>query len=247
MTAPDLLWVGAVVALASTVQTAIGFGATLIVVTLGALRVPIAQLLPVLVPLSCLATASIVVTDRAHVDWRLLLGRILPLMAPGCVLGALVADRLAADAARQAYGVLVVVLAATSLWTLRRARADAAAPASGRGAPWIALAGLVHGLYATGGPLLVHAVDRLALSPRAFRGTLAGVWLALNLGLTASFAAQGRVDAGTATCSAALLPALGVGLALGQRVHAGLDARTLRTLVLGLLLVAGAALVRPGA
>jgi uncharacterized protein len=244
VTAPELAWIAAVVLLASTVQSALGFGATLIVVSLGALRVPIAELLPVLVPISCLATATIFVADRAHVEWRLLLRRILPLMAPGVVMGALLADRLADDAARRAYGVLVVLLAAHSLWTLSRPPRPPASRATG-GHGWVALAGLMHGVYATGGPLLVFVVDRLGLPPRVFRATLAGVWLSLNLMLTIGFAARGRLDAGTAACSAALVPALAAGLALGHRVHTGLDRRTLRTLVLGLLLVAGVALVRP--
>lgn len=246
MTPAELGFLGAIVLLASTVQSALGFGASLIIVSLGALRLPIAQLLPVLVPLSCVATTTIVVVDRAHVDRRLLLRRILPLMAPGVVVGGLLAHRLADDAARRAYGVLVVLLAAHALWTLLRPQApDAPArPPRASDAACVAMAGLVHGVYATGGPLLVYVVDRLQLSPRVFRATLAGVWLSLNLLLTAGFAAAGRLDLGTLACSAALLPALGLGLALGHRVHTGLDRRTLRGLVLGLLLVAGVSLAR---
>jgi uncharacterized membrane protein YfcA len=249
VTTAELGFLGAIVLLASTVQSALGFGASLIIVSLGALRLPIAQLLPVLVPLSCVATTTIVVVDRAHVDRRLLLRRILPLMAPGVVLGGLLAHRLADDAARRAYGVVVVLLAAHALWTLLRPAApDAGArppsPPRASDAACVALAGLVHGVFATGGPLLVYVVDRLQLSPRVFRATLAGVWLTLNLLLTAGFAAAGRLDLGTLACSAALLPALGLGLALGHRVHTGLDRRTLRGLVLGLLLVAGVSLAR---
>lgn len=252
MTTAELGFLGAIVLLASTVQSALGFGASLIIVSLGALRLPIAQLLPVLVPLSCVATTTIVVVDRAYVDRRLLVRRVLPLMAPGVVLGALLAGRLADDTARRAYGVLVVLLAAHALWTLLRpvaavspaAPGAPARPARAGDSACVALAGLVHGVYATGGPLLVYVVDRLGLSPRVFRATLAGVWLSLNLLLTAGFVAAGRLDLGTLTCSAALLPALGLGLAIGHRVHTGLDRRTLRALVLGLLLVAGVSLAR---
>jgi uncharacterized protein len=240
MSGEDLAWVALVVLLASSVQNALGFGASVIVVSLGALRVPIATLLPALVPISCLSTATIVLMDRAHVDARLLLRRILPLMAPGVVLGALLAERLVDDVARRAYGVMIVALAAHALWRLRRE----AAAATGTGTGWIALAGLVHGVFATGGPLLVYAVDRLGLSPRTFRATLAAVWLTLNIILTVSFALRGRLSVESATSSLMLVPALLAGLAIGHRVHTRLDPRTLRTLVLGLLLIAGASLVR---
>lgn len=248
MTGEDLAWVAAVVLLASSVQSALGFGASVIVVSLGALRVPIATLLPALVPISCLSTACVVLLDRAHVDRRLLLARILPIMAPGVVVGALLAERLADDVARRVYGALIVLLAAHALWRLARSRAAtlASSPSrpAGGGAGFIAAAGLVHGVFATGGPLLVYAVDRLGLGPRTFRATLAGVWLTLNLLLTASFALRGRLSVESATASLTLVPALLAGLAIGHRVHTRLEPRTLRALVLGLLLVAGATLVR---
>ncbi len=242
MSADQLAWVAAVVVAATTVQAALGFGASLVVVSLGALRVPIGELLPVLVPVSCLATGTILAVDRAHVRWPLLLGRVLPLMAPGVVVGALLAERLSDDLARRVYGALLVVLAGRALLALRRPE-PAAAARPPRGAPaWLLAAGLVHGVYATGGPLLVYVIDRLRLPPRAFRATLAGVWLTLNVVLTAGFAARGRLDAGTATCSLALVPALAVGLLLGHRVHVGLDPRRLRLGVLGLLVVVGVSL-----
>lgn len=239
MSPDQLAWIAVVVFLASSVQAALGFGASLVVVSLGALAVPIADLLPVLVPTSCLATATIFTVDRAHVSWRLLLGRILPLMAPGVILGALLAERLTDDVARRVYGVLLVLLAGRALLALRRPE-PAAPPAAPRGAAaWLLGAGLVHGVYATGGPLLVYVVDRLRLPPRVFRATLAGVWLTLNLLLTVGFAARGRLDASTAACSAALVPGLALGLLVGHKVHVALDARRLRLGVLGLLVVVG--------
>lgn len=244
MSAEQLAWIALVVLLASTVQAALGFGASLVVVSLGALVVPIGDLLPVLVPVSCLATATILTVDRAHVSWRLLLGRILPLMAPGVVVGALVAERLTDDVARRVYGVLLVLLAGRALLALRRPEPVATPAARRGGAAWLLAAGLVHGVYATGGPLLVYVVDRLRLPPRVFRATLAGVWLTLNLLLTAGFAARGRLDAGTTACSVALVPGLALGLLLGHRVHLALDARRLRIGVLGLLVIVGASLSR---
>ncbi|MCO5164760.1 MAG: TSUP family transporter [Planctomycetes bacterium] len=246
MTADQLAWLAGVVALASTVQAALGFGASLVVVSLGALRVPIAELLPLLVPLACLGPATILGLDRAHVAWRLLLARLLPLMAPGVVVGALLAERLSDDVARRAYGILVVLLALRGLLALLRAEATDEAPGGAAppraGTAWLLGAGLVHGAYATGGPLLVYVVDRLRLPPRTFRATLAGVWLTLNLLLLAGFAARGRLDPATVTCSAALVPGMALGLLAGHGVHTRLDPRRLRLLVLSLLAVVGASL-----
>lgn len=247
MSPEQLAWLAGVVALAAAVQAALGFGASLVVMSLGALCVPMSDLLPLLVPLACLGPAAILTFDRAHVAWRLLLGRLLPLLAPGLALGLVVAERLGDDAARRAYGVLVVALAGRGLWALLRGApadaTDAAPDAPPRGASaWLLAAGLVHGVYATGGPLLVYVVDRLRLPPRSFRATLAGVWLTLNLLLVAGFAARGRLEAASVATSAALAPCLALGLLAGHRVHTRLDPRRLRVGVLALLVVVGGTL-----
>ncbi len=244
----DLAWCAAVVVVAFAVQGALGFGASLLALALCAWRLPIHELLPVLVPLNCLATALIVALDRAHVARRLLLGRLFPLMVPGVVAGALLAGRAGDATLRRLYGLVVVVLAVHGLARLLRGR-PAGAPAAGeapgapvqlgRGGAWVVAAGVVHGVFATGGPLVVLALDRLGLDPRAFRGTLACLWLALNGLLVATYAAQGRLDANTLALSAALVPALAAGLALGHALHTRLDAVRLRLAVLGLLVVAG--------
>jgi hypothetical protein len=44
-------------------------------------------------------------------------------------------------------------------------------------------AGLVHGMYTTGGPLLVYALGREGLSKHVFRSTVTAVWLVFNVGL----------------------------------------------------------------
>lgn len=234
----ELPFLALIVLAAFTVQGALGFGASLLVLALGALRVPIPELLPVLVPLHCVGTAAVLRADRAHVDRRLLLGRVLPLMAPGVVLGALVAGSTGDATLRRAYGLLVVGLALHGLWRLRRAEPVDVGGAGRRAA--IVGAGLVHGVFATGGPLLVLAVDGERLGPRAFRGTLAGAWLTLNLLLTAAYAAQGRLGPETLGLSAALLPSVGLGLLLGHAVHTRLEPTALRAGVLGLLVIAGA-------
>lgn len=243
----DLAFLAGVVWLAFTVQTALGFGATLIALALGALRLPVPELVPVLVAVNVVATASVLAWDRGRVD-RVLLGRIFPAMVPGLVAGSLLAGVLADAALQRAYGVLVVAVAVAGLWRLARARPAAAGPRSvAKGPPRASLvigaAGVVHGLFATGGPLLVLAVDRLGLDKGAFRTTLTAVWLVLNLLLTALFVVRGALDAEAAVAIAALLPAVALALAAGQWLHAGLAPRALRASVLVLLLGAGVGLV----
>lgn len=223
-----------------------GFGSLVIALTLGAELYPLDELKPVLVPLSLTLTTYVVVRHRAKIDRALLLRRILPFMGAGVALGLLLLGRLdartTAPLLKSAFGGLVVLFAARELLAL--ARGHAAAPSAARPTPWIVAAGVVHGIFASGGPLLVYGIGRAGLDKAAFRSTLATVWLTLNAALTATYALSGRLGAATLPRIALLIPVVPVAIALGEWAHRRVDERRFRGVVFSLLLVAGGALWR---
>ncbi|MFZ5478404.1 MAG: TSUP family transporter, partial [Myxococcota bacterium] len=107
------------------------------------------------------------------------------------------------------------------------------------GAVTLGAAGVVHGAFGTGGPLVVMALAGLGLDKRVFRGTLSALWALLAVGLLASYALAGALTRESFVTSLMLAPALAVGLLLGQRVHARLDPARFRAAVDVLLLLAG--------
>jgi uncharacterized membrane protein YfcA len=100
-------------------------------------------------------------------------------------------------------------------------------------------AGVVHGLFSSGGPLLVWALGRSPIEKSAFRATLSAVWVVMASTLTLAYAWNGRVGRSSLAASAALLPVLAVSLAAGEWLHRRLDGERFRALVYSLLLVAG--------
>ena len=72
-----------IVVAAYAVQTAIGFGSTLICVTFGAQLIGLHEVIHLVVPISFLQTGYIVIRHYDGVHWGLLLRRVLPLMAAG--------------------------------------------------------------------------------------------------------------------------------------------------------------------
>lgn len=238
---PRFLALAAIVAGAFAVEATTGFGATVIALTLAVHLYPLDALIPVLVPFGLALSAAMVWRQHAHADLALLARRILPLMGLGLALGFAAFARLSSDGLRRAFGVFVVVLAAAELWRMRRP-----APAGERPLPAPAMhaallgAGVIHGVFASGGPLLVYALGRSGLEKRTFRATLACVWLVMGTALTAAYAASGRLGRESLIASAALLPALAVALPIGEWAHQRLDETRFRRLVFALLLAAGA-------
>ena len=225
-----------IVALAFTVEGALGFGATVVTVTLGAFLVPIDTLLPAYAPLNIALSASIVLRSLRDVDARLLLRRIVPLMVLGMPLGMFAMRTLDGALLIRVYGAMIVVLAVIEL--ARRLPA----PSQAVGNVLLVGAGIVQGAFGTGGPLTVFVVGKQLQGKRTFRATLCALWLILNIVLVAGFAVDGRVNLESARTTAWLALGLVFGVIAGELVHRRLAPEKFRVLVWGTLALAGMAL-----
>lgn len=110
----------------------------------------------------------------------------------------------------------------------------------------LASAGVVHGVFASGGPLLVYVLGRSTLDKGAFRSTLAAVWLILDLVLIATYASSGRLRAGTVLSAAVLIPSLLVAAVAGEWAHARLDQRRFKLGVFAVLMAVGISIALEG-
>lgn len=212
----------------------------MITLALGIHLFSLPELLPVFVPLGLFVSTWLVLRGRGFVDHRLLLRRILPWMGLGLVVGLAIFERASHELLRRAFAVFVVALAAVELWRL--AREGQVAREVSRPAATAALlgAGVMHGMFSTGGPLLVWALGKSLPDKRAFRATLSCVWLVLGTALCVAYAARGRLDAASLRATATLLPVLVVAIAAGEWAHHRLDEHRFRVLVYALLLATGA-------
>ncbi len=244
MSTHELLAFGVVVTTAYAVQTVVGFGAMVVCITLGALILPIEVLPAIMVPLSLAQNAWIAVRYRDEVRVRLILTMLLPVMIVGMGIGFAVSEMVRGPALRIAFGALVLVLSCRELYLCFAKETAPRAPLGvvPRTAALIG-AGILHGIYAAGGPLLVYAVGRLDLGKAAFRATLTTMWLLLNLVLTVMMVAAGRVDGPSLLQTALFLPAIPVGIVLGELLHRRVDEKRFRTVLFTMLALAATVLV----
>jgi hypothetical protein len=239
------LWVlvALFVFLAYTIEVVTGFGSIVIALSLSALFLPIDALLPVLVPLNICMTGYLVARHRRHIHGPTLLRLILPLMVLGTLIGYGLRPWLSDTFMQLLLGALVVWFAGRQLWQLRRGViAVRHHPAWTRG--WMLAAGVTHGLFASGGPLLVYALTGVELDKARFRATLVTVWLVLNGLLTLVFALDGTLVSALPRV-AALLPVLVLGVVVGEWLHGRVNEAVFRQLVLVLLLITGVILILP--
>jgi uncharacterized protein len=240
LTFDQLAWLLPIVAFAFTVESALGFGATVITLALGAHVAPIGTILPAFVPLNLMISAALLFRNKQHVDRRLLFARILPLMAIGLPFGIFGLAQIDQTIARKVFGAFVIVLASAELLASIRKQRSTPRPIAGTIA--LICAGAIHGAYATGGPLVVWVLGP-RLEKSAFRATLSALWLLLNLVLFANFALRGRIDIRSLEASAVLAIGMLLGLWLGEWVHRRVPAEQFRLAIYGLLGLAGASML----
>lgn len=239
----EVIWLtlAGFILLAYTLEAITGFGSIVIALSLGALLLPIDQLLPVLVPLNICMTGYLTWRHRQMIDRRLLLGMILPGMLLGTLIGYSLLPWLDAALAKRLFGALVLWFAARELWRLRQAAAQPARPL------WLNRllslgAGVSHGLFASGGPLLVFALAGTQLDKARLRATLVTVWFSLNSLLTVAFLLDGRLLPALPQV-ASYAPLLLLGIWLGERLHRRFNEQHFRIAIYGLLLGTGALLL----
>lgn len=237
---PAPLLLALIVGLAFTIESAMGFGATIVTVSLGSLVLSTSEILPAFVPLNLVLSGYLLARGRRFVEGRLLLREVLPAMALGMPVGILAFRLLDEAALRLVLGVFVLVVSTLELGSKAGARPLGSPVAFGL----LGLGGVVHGAFGAGGPLVVYVLGRkLSHDKAAFRATLSALWLVLNLALVASYAQAGQLSPSTGLVTLSLAVPLGVGLGLGELIHRAVPAHRFRPLVFGLLLVVGLVLV----
>ncbi len=235
------VWLGACIFMAWTIEAMSGFGSIVIALSLGALLLPIDSMLPVLVVLNVMTSSWLGWQHRRHIDHALLWRRILPAMLLGTLAGAFLRDLVPGVALKIAFAILILWFALRELFLMRSGQLRTA-HGDVQTHVLLAGAGISHGLFASGGPLLVYALAGRSMEKARFRATLVMVWLLLNGVLALIFLGQGSLQA-HARELLFYMPVVALAVGLGNYLHHRLDEDRFRVMVFWLLLLVGAALL----
>lgn len=224
-------------------EAIVGFGSTVLTVTLGAHLMGIDALLVRFIPLNILLSSLLLVRSLRQVEGRFLLRSVLPTVGIGIAIGGWLFRYQSGPWLRLIFGAFVTTLALIELIRLRGntpLNPTPLRPSIGRF--FLLGGGIIHGLFGSGGPMIVYVLSRDFSDRGKMRATLAALWLILNGLLIINYVSLGRITTDTLWDSAKLLPALFFGLFLGDWLHHRLAERLFRWLVYLVLLLAGGTL-----
>lgn len=227
----------AVLLIANAVQAITGFAGTVLAMPFSMLLIGADEAKAVLAVMALLSCAVIAVRGWRCIDWHELL-RIVAFMAVGMVGGVMLYSLMPLDALRRVYGAFIVVVALHHL--LAGSRRALSRPAL---AGVLLAAGVIHGMFVSGGALLVVYAAQVMPDKDRFRSTMAAVWVPLNTVMLVQLGVSGGVDQRTVTLSVIGLAPLCVAVAVGGWLGKRLDQRAFMTLTYALLVISGVSIM----
>jgi len=227
---------------AHTVETVLGFGATIIALALGIFIFPLETILPVLVILGFLQSLWLVVRWFKYIRWPVLLLNILPAAIIGMAIG--ISYRTLVGNYTQLLillGVFVMAVSVMEIVLIYKTRSAGGSLPWYLGWPILIVGGIFHGIYASGSPLIIYYSSRQLKEPAEFRATISMLWLILAVILVVNLYSIGQINVNTLATTGIVLPGLILGIVFGSRM----TFRTLvfKVLIYTLLFVAGLLLV----
>jgi len=233
----DIAILALILVLGHTVETYLGFGSTIIALSLGIFLFPMETLLPALVTIGSLQSIWLIARWHSHIRWRVILVGILPLSAAGMAAGILLRDYASETLLIAVLGLFIVVTSTLELISLYRSDVRRAPLKYYIAVPVIFIGGLFQGLFASGGPPIVYYAGREIDDPAQFRSTLSVLWLILNLALLITMWAGGQANLLTLELAALVFPGFVIGVVIGSFIK--MKSRSFKAATWSMLLIIG--------
>lgn len=216
-----------------------GFANTLVFTTVMSFGLNNRNISPVELLLGYPGNAMIAYRERKAIDPKLCLP-LAALVVLGSIPGMLLLKNADTGAVKLIFGVVIVLLGVEML--LRERQAIKAKESRGMLALIGLLSGVLCGLYGVGA-LLGAYIGRVAKDASAFRANICVVFFVENTLRIVLYCAAGLLNTGMALQALRLLPFALAGLFLGARSADYISEKTVKRLVIVLLILSGISLV----
>ena len=234
----SLLLGGLTVFITHALEAVTGFGCTVLALPFFTALFGVRQGVMVLTILAWILALYMVISKRKQVDLRQY-AIITGLMLCGLPVGIFLFRTSDVSALRIILAYFIVASASVQLLKLSGIlRINKALPKPIAFALLI-LGGVVHGMFSSGGPLVVLYATTALPDKGRFRATLCLLWTTLNTIIITTYLIGGNLDKPALTTGVWMLPFLVLGIIAGEKVHDKVDAKVFSYIVFSMLLLTG--------
>lgn len=227
-----------VVFITNIIQGITGFAGTVIAMPFSIMLIGVDQAKVILNILGLLASIYIVATNRKYIIFKEI-KKIIPIMFLGVILGQYIYSIFPLKFLLIFYGVFIILIALKGLFIKKEYKTSEIVLTL-----VIFMAGIIHGMFISGGPLLVIYAVKKINSKEYFRATLAPIWIVLNGYLLINQYFTGIITKELAVLLIYTIPSLVLGMIIGSILCKKLSQKTFLKISYVLLLISGIALIK---
>lgn len=230
----------AVILVTNIIQGITGFAGTVLAMPPSLLLVGYSTAKPVLNILGCLSGWYVFVGNKAHVNWKELI-KIVIIMSLGILAGIPIRKYFAGSehSLYKILGIFVICLAIHGLFL----KQDKQRENSKYSVMLLPLAGIVHGIFVSGGPILISYLARRIYDKISFRATISTVWIFLNSLIFVEELKSGIWNIELLKTLLITIPFLFSGMFIGSKLVARMSQEFFLKLTYILLLISGITLL----
>lgn len=222
---------------ANVIQAITGFAGTLLAMPVSMLLIGVHEAKVILNIMAFLSCLWITIRSRKDIQYKPL-GTILLFMSVGMAVGVWLFQKMSLDFLLPCYGVLIIVIALKNLFI----HTQVSLPR------WMLLAvlviaGIIHGMFVSGGALLVIYATAVLKEKNEFRATVAPVWVVLNIFLMISDYLHGYLTMEVMQITGISVVPLFLAVFLGNRLHEKINQRTFLKMTYILLMISGISVI----
>lgn len=236
------------------IQGITGFAGTILAMPPSLMLVgyPVAK--PVLNVLGLLSGIYVFAGKHGSVCWKEL-KKIVAVMAAGIIGGILIKGLFAGkeQILYKILGVFIIFLSVQGIYALKKGdekdgkKADFAAQEKAKDSPalylLLVLAGIVHGIFVSGGPLLIGYLTKKIPDKVSFRATISTVWIFLNGMILADDIRMGLWNVELVKTQLISIPFLLAGMFIGAKLYARMSQKLFMMITYLLLFISGVLLL----
>jgi len=234
----DILLAGLVIFVTHSLEAVTGFGCTVLALPFITALFGLKSGVMTLTVLAWVLALYIVITKWRNIQWKQF-GIIAGFMLLGLPIGMYLFRHVEAAPLKKALAVFIVLAASYQLVAMRIPRLKDAKLPKPLGFFLLFAGGIVHGMFSSGGPLVVLYASNALPEKGKFRATLCLLWATLNTILIGSYFFAGGFPRVTALNTAYMLPFLALGIAVGEWLHKRVNAEIFKFIVFATLLATG--------
>ena len=232
---------GIIVFITHTLEAVTGFGCSVLAMPFVTSLLGMRNGVMMITVLAWILAAYFAITKRKYIDWKQFT-IITGFMLAGLPIGMYLFRSIDSSGLKL---ILAIFICIVSVWQLIRASRTTTVqePLVGKKAiPYYFLliaGGVIHGIFSSGGPLVVLYASRKIPNKGMFRATLCLLWTTLNTILIAMYLIEGSFNKPIVLTTGYLIPFVIIGIFAGEKIHDKVNARAFSLIVFSMLLLTG--------